>query len=67
MNGPFTWVFALSPLPAGATRLTLRTRAMASPRPLIELGKPFIYLAAFLLARQLLWGVKKRAEKLAAR
>jgi hypothetical protein len=62
-SGPFTWVFALSPVGDSATRLVLRTRAELRPHVLLALVKPFFYLADFLLARQLLLGLKRRAEK----
>lgn len=43
--------------------LVLRTRVRFRPRLLLELVKPFAYLADFLLARQLLLGMKRRAEQ----
>ena len=64
-SGPFTWVFVLRPLEGAATRLILRTRTEMRPRLLLELGRPMVYLADFLLARQLLRGFKGRAERAA--
>jgi hypothetical protein len=66
-HGPFTWTFVLRPEGDGVTRFILRTRTEFQPRVLLELGKPLVYLADFLLARQLLRGFKGRAERSAGR
>jgi hypothetical protein len=59
----WTWTFALRPLPDGATRLLVRTRASYRPRFLLA---PTVLLllepAHFVMERGMLLGLKRRAE-----
>jgi hypothetical protein len=60
--GEFSWSFILRPAGRGTTRLILRTRARLGPRPLRAVAPLPLYLADFLYSRQLLLGVRQRAE-----
>ena len=60
--GDFTWVFVLNPIAEAGTRLILRTRARYGPPLLRSLLLPFFYLGEAVIPRQILCGIKQRAE-----
>jgi len=60
--GEFCWNFYLIPVTSNSCRLVLRTRAAYGPRFIRILSKPLILLADFFYARQMLNGIKRRAE-----
>ncbi len=63
IHGEFSWVFILNEVDANATRLILRTRVNYGPRLFRVLSRPFFWLVDFLLARKMLWGIKRRVEQ----
>lgn len=64
--GTFSWVFVLEEFSPGATRLILRTRAVYGP-PLFRLfGWLFFMVGELVFPYQILHGIRRRAEALAA-
>ena len=64
-NLDWTWAFVLTPLDNGwRTRFHFRSRWSTSPWWLTAGGKLFVVPADFVMARDLLRGVKERAERL---
>jgi hypothetical protein len=61
-RGKFSWVFVLDRIADGLTRLTIRFRAAGDPRPVVMLFKPVIVIADRFHVRQMLNGIKRRAE-----
>lgn len=63
-----SWVWRLSPLPDGGTRLVTRVRARYDwSRPLTALfGVVLLELGDFAMQRRMLRGIRTRAERLAA-
>ena len=61
--GEFTWNFILQPVGESSTRLILRTRARFGPALFRRLGPPLLYLSEAIFPRQLLHGIKQRAER----
>ena len=62
-----TWVWSLDPMPDGKTRLLTRVRAPISwAEPLTILWLVMFELADFPMMRKCLFGIKRRAETLAA-
>lgn len=60
----FSWAFVLRDLGAGRTRFTFRTRATAGPRWVALLYQVAMVPADFVMSRQMLRGVRARAERL---
>jgi hypothetical protein len=60
----FSWAFVLHDLGDGRTRFAFRTRASASPRWVAALYACAVVPADFVMSRQLLRGVRARAERL---
>jgi hypothetical protein len=60
----FTWVFVLEEIDTEHTRLITRMRAQTRHSPLVALANFFIDFGAFFLKRQMLLGIKQRAERL---
>lgn len=58
----WTWTFMLEPVGADATRLHFRCRARAGPRWLAVLAWLTIVPADFVMARQMLRGITRRAR-----
>jgi hypothetical protein len=61
----FTWAFVLDDLPGGRTRLLVRTRAQLAPRWVAGLYVVALVPADFVMARQMLRGIKQRVERTA--
>ncbi len=61
----FTWAFVLDDLPDGRTRFLFRSRERLEPRWVRALYLAALIPADFVMARQMLHGVKSRAERLA--
>ncbi|MCK5439152.1 MAG: hypothetical protein KAI97_04375 [Gemmatimonadetes bacterium] len=61
-HGEFSWVFVLDRVADGVTRLTIRFRGAGGPRPVVMLFKPVILIADRFHVRQMLRGIKRRAE-----
>jgi len=62
-----TWAFVLEPEPDGSTRLVERMRFWTGDGGLPQrLGLPFMGLGVFVMTRKHMFGVKERAERLAA-
>jgi len=59
----FTWVFALKDLGDGRTRFVLRSRSRITPRWVRAIYLALFVPADFVMARQMLRGVKQRAER----
>jgi hypothetical protein len=59
----WSWVFALTPLDGGRTRFLLRSRWTTAPWWLTLGGWLMIVPADFVMARDMLRGVKSRAER----
>jgi len=62
----WTWVFVLTPLYAGRTRFHFRSRWVTRPWWLTVGGKLGVVPADFVMSRDMLRGVKERAERTAA-
>jgi hypothetical protein len=62
VSGDFSRVFVLNPIADVGTRLILRTRARYGPAMLRSLLLPFFYLGEAIIPRQILCGIKQRAE-----
>jgi hypothetical protein len=60
--GEFTWNFILQPVGQNSTRFILRTRARFGPAPFRRIAPPLLYLSEAIFPRQLLRGIKQRAE-----
>jgi hypothetical protein len=60
-----SWLFAVEPLPGGATRLLSRYRAACSPdfATRLEVGPAVLEPVGFAMDRRMLLGVKERAER----
>ena len=59
----WTWTFALRPLPDGATRLLVRTRADYRPHAVLAPGvRLLLEPIHFVMERGMLMGIKRRAE-----
>lgn len=65
LHGAFTWAFVLDREDGDATRLILRTRAVAGPRAW-AVFLPVVWLMDYFTTRRLLHGIKRRAEGTAA-
>jgi len=63
IRGKFSWVFILNEADANTTRLILRTRVNYGPRLFRVLTRPFFWPVDFVLARKMLWGIKRRVEQ----
>lgn len=63
-RGEFSWVFVLEPMLGGRTRLLIRTRARCEPAWLRRIVMPLFHVSDRLHARQMLDGIKRRAEAL---
>ena len=61
--GEFTWNFILQPVGHNSTRFILRTRARFGPALFRRLAPPLLYLSEAIFPRQLLRGIKRRAER----
>ncbi len=61
--GEFTWNFILQPVGENGTRLILRTRARFGPALFRRVGPPLLYVSEAIFPRQLLHGIKQRAER----
>ena len=61
--GEFTWNFILQPVGQNKTRFILRTRARFGPALFRRLAPPLLYLSEAIFPRQLLHGIKRRAER----
>jgi hypothetical protein len=61
--GVFSWAFILDEVEESTTRLILRMRANAGPRPFRVLNSLLFPPADFLVARLMLRGIKQRAER----
>jgi hypothetical protein len=59
----WTWAFVLEPLPAGRTRFLFRTRMRTGPWWLSASYLGLLIPADFIMSRQMLRGVKDRAER----
>lgn len=60
----FSWVFVLNELDERTTRLILRSRIDAEPRPLVALAYSLIAeFPHFIMERRMLLGIKERAER----
>jgi hypothetical protein len=59
----WTWQFVLDELPGGRTRFLLRSRFRLEPRWVETLYLALVVPADFVMARQMLRGVKRRAER----
>ena len=62
-DGEFTWNFILQPVDPNSTRLILRTRARYGPALFRRVAPPLLYLSEAIFPRQLLHGIKRRAER----
>lgn len=65
-SADWSWAFVLTPLPDGGTRFHFRSRWVTSPWWLTAGADATIVPADFIMARDMLRGVKQRAERLAA-
>lgn len=64
ISNNFSWVFALKELDGRSTRLILRSRIDAEPRQLFALAYSLVVeLPHFIMERNMLLGIKKRAER----
>jgi len=63
--GSVSWCFALQPVDAGTTRFVSRVRVDVGPRPLLWVLAPLVDLPWLLMERQMLRGIRRRAEALA--
>jgi len=61
-SGDFSWAFVLQEVNGRDTRLLLRMRATAKPSLLRLLNSPLIVMADYAYTRQMLLGIKRRAE-----
>jgi uncharacterized protein YndB with AHSA1/START domain len=61
--GEFTWNFILQPVGENSTRFILRTRARFGPASFRRLAPPLLYVSEVIFPRQLLRGIKQRAER----
>jgi hypothetical protein len=61
--GEFTWNFILQPVGQNSTRFILRTRARFGPTLFRRVAPPLLYLSEAIFPRQLLHGIKRRAER----
>ena len=59
----FTWTFVLDPLGDGRTRFLFRSRSRLGPRWVRSLYAAAVVPADFVMSRQMLRGVKRRAER----
>ena len=59
----WTWAFILDPLPHHRTRFILRSRLRLQPRWVKAFYLAIIIPADFIMSRQMLHGVKRRAEQ----
>jgi hypothetical protein len=59
----WSWAFVLLPLPDGRTRFILRSRLRLEPRWVRACYRAAVIPADFVMARQMLHGVKQRAER----
>jgi hypothetical protein len=59
----FTWVFVLDKLPRGRTRFLFRSRSRLGPGWVRAFYRAVMVPADFVMARQMLRGVKARAER----
>jgi hypothetical protein len=59
----FSWAFVLESLPSGKTRFIFRSRARVAPTWVAAFYKVVIVPADFVMSRQMLRGVKERAER----
>jgi hypothetical protein len=59
----FTWAFVLEPLAGARTRFIFRTRARLTPAWVAAFYTAAIVPADFVMSRQMLHGVKERAER----
>ncbi len=57
----FSWAFTLEPRDAGRTHIVVRSRAAFAP-PWVAATYWFAAPADFVMARQMLHGIKRRAE-----
>ena len=62
-SGEFTWNFILQPVGQNSTRFILRTRARFGPALFRRIAPPLLYLSEMIFPRQLLRGIKQRAER----
>ncbi len=61
--GEFTWNFILQPVGVDSTRFILRTRARFGPALFRRIAPPLLYASEAIFPRQLLRGIKQRAER----
>ena len=61
--GEFTWNFILQPVGQDSTRFILRTRARFGPALFRRIAPPLLYASEAIFPRQLLRGIKWRAER----
>jgi hypothetical protein len=62
-NGAWSWAFILEPVSGSKAKLTSRWRGTGEPRLYINLIKPFIWLIDQHQQREILKGIKRRAER----
>jgi hypothetical protein len=60
--GEFSWAYVLEGIGLGQTRLTIRFRGSGSPPAIIAILKPIVYTADYFHVREMLKGIKRRAE-----
>ena len=59
----WTWTFALEAVGVGQSRLLFRSRARLAPRWVADLYRFLIVPADYVMARQMLAGIRRRAEQ----
>ena len=60
--GEFSWALILDEMGSSVTRLTIRLRGSGGPRAILAIVKPLVVTADFFHVREMLKGIKRRAE-----